>query len=189
MKTLSTLSPEQWDEIRETFGVSKVLVWRAPTQQEVRKHQGRTVGMRLLDDGSYEVQINYDAIRCRPRSVGKDEFTLYCLYCGLAKIALGHLDQRNQLGWRKTRIRNGRRMGLKTLLAELEREASTWALDRLNRGDAERMPSLTDTEGLALAASLRTASTPVESTELHRRSLGAAASRSSPPGSWRRHAK
>ncbi|HEV3310882.1 MAG TPA: hypothetical protein VG815_10230 [Chloroflexota bacterium] len=131
MKTLATVSADEWEEIRDTFRISKVLVWRAPSQQEFRRHQGKPIGMRRLDDGTYEVQINYDAVRCRPRTVHRDQFTLYCLYCGLAKIELGHLDESNQQHWRQSRIRNGRRMGLKTLMAELERDASEWAVDRL----------------------------------------------------------
>lgn len=131
MKTLGTLTNEEWEEIREKFRVSKVLVWRAPTAQEFRRHQGKPVGIRRLDDGKYEVQINYDAIRCRPRTVHRDQFTLYCMYCALAKIELGHLDESQQQQWRRTRLRNGRRIGLKTLLTELEHEASEWALLRL----------------------------------------------------------
>jgi hypothetical protein len=146
LKTLGTLSPQEWTEIRERFGVSKVLVWRAPTPEELKRHQGKPVGMRRLDDGTYEVQINYDAIRCRPRAVHRDQFTLYSLYCGLAKIELGHLDEANQQQWRRSRIRNGRRLGLKTLLAELEREASGWALARLE-------PANEETSELTLAAS------------------------------------
>lgn len=131
MKTLSTLTVEEWEEIRDKFSVSKVLVWRAPTALEFKRHQGKPVGLRRRDDGSYEVQVNYDAIRCRPRSVQREQFTLYCLYVALAKIELGHLDETNQRHWRTTRIRSGRRVGLKTLLAELEREASDWAIARL----------------------------------------------------------
>lgn len=153
VKTLSTLSPGEWEEIREKFRVSKVLVWRAPTVQEFRRHQGKPVGMRLLDDGTFEVQINYDAIRCRPRTVHKEQFTLYCLYCGLAKIALGHLDERQQQHWRKSRIRNGRRMGLKTLLNELEREASAWSLNRLDDGVEPEPVELLEEEPITLAAS------------------------------------
>jgi hypothetical protein len=137
LKTLGTLTTEEWEEIREKFRVSKVLVWRAPSVQELRRHQGKPVGMRRLDDGTYEVQINYDAIRCRPRTVHRDQFTLYSLYCGLAKIDLGHLDEDNQQQWRRSRIRNGRRIGLKTLLTELEREASVWALGRMKEPGEE----------------------------------------------------
>jgi len=108
--------------------------------------------MRKLDDGSYEVQINYDAVRCRPRIVHRDQFTLYCLYCGLAKIELGHLDESNQLNWRRSRIRNGRRLGLKTLLAELESESSAWAVSRLQ--EEPQAPTIADgSRRLQLAAS------------------------------------
>jgi len=142
VKTLSTLTVEEWEEIRDRFAVSKVLVWRAPTAQEFKRHQGKPVGLRKLDDGTYEVQINYDAIRCRPRTVQRDQFTLYCLYVALAKIQLGHLDEVNQRNWRMTRIRNGRRVGLKTLLAELEREASDWAVAHLtNRNRLDDDPA------------------------------------------------
>ena len=148
MKTLSTLTVEEWEDIRDRFSVSKVLVWRAPTVQDFKRHQGKPVGLRKLDDGSYEVQINYDAIRCRPRSVQRDQFTLYCLYVALGKIELGHLDEDNQQRWRLTRIRNGRRVGLKTLLAELEREASDWAVARLDEGNHVETPP----EGLQAAS-------------------------------------
>lgn len=87
--------------------------------------------MRTLENGSYEVQINADAIRCRPRSVSRDQYTLYCLYCCLAHIELGHLDETRQQEWLKSRIRTGRRRGLKTLQVELDREASDWAINRL----------------------------------------------------------
>jgi hypothetical protein len=133
MKTLSTLSHEEWEEIRERYRVSKVLIWRAPTVEESKRHQGMPVGMRLLEDGTYEVQINADAIRCRPRAVAREQYTLYCLFCCLAHIELGHLDERRQQQWLKSRIRNGRRKGLKTLRAELDREASQWALQQLSR--------------------------------------------------------
>ena len=102
-----------------------------------------------MDDGTYEIQINYDAIRCRPRVVHREQFTLYCLYCGLAKIALGHLDEENQQEWRKSRIKNGRRMGLKTLLADLERDASDWAVMRLYDSNPEP-----DSDDLAAALQL-----------------------------------
>jgi len=131
LKTLSTLSATEWEEIREHYGVSKVLIWRAPTQEESKRHQGRPIGMRTLEDGTYEVQINADAIRCRPRTVERNQYTLYCLYCCLAHIELGHLDERKQQQWLKSRIRPGRRRGLKTLQAELDREASDWAVARL----------------------------------------------------------
>lgn len=146
MRTLGTLTNEEWEEIRQKYRVSKVLVWRAPSAQEFKRHQGKPVGMRRLDDGTYEVQINYDAIRCRPRTVHRDQFTLYCLYCGLAKIELGHLDESRQQQWRRSRIRNGRRIGLKTLLNELEREASEWSLARLTVDEPKQ-------EDLRLAAS------------------------------------
>lgn len=135
VKTLGTLMPEEWKEIRDKFRISKVLVWRAPTPQEFRRHQGKPIGMRRLGDGTYEAQINYDAIRCRPRTVHRDQFTLYSLYCGLAKIELGHLEEENQQQWRQSRIRNGRRMGLKSLLSELERESSDWAVNRLQNNE------------------------------------------------------
>lgn len=153
MKTLNTLSPEEWEEIRERFGVSKVLIWRATTAAEGRRHQGRPVGMRLLEDGSYEVQINADAIRCRPRTVAKDQFHLYCLYCCLAHIELGHLEEQRQQEWLRSRIRSGRRMGLKTLRAELDREASLWALSQLNRTRLSLDSAATDGDDLTLVAS------------------------------------
>lgn len=105
-----------------------------------------------MEDGTYEVQINVDAIRCRPRRVPKEQFTLYCLYTCLAHIDLGHLDQRKQQQWMKSRIRTGRRMGLKTLRAELEAEASAWALERLSQ---KLVPGskLPDDDGIRLAAS------------------------------------
>jgi hypothetical protein len=142
LKTLSTLTVEEWEDIRDTFSVSKVLVWRAPTPQEFKRHQGKPVGLRRLGDGGFEVQINYDAIRCRPRSVQRDQFTLYCLYVAMAKIELGHLDEGNQREWGLTRIRNGRRLGLKTLLADLEREASDWAVSRLEEDHLGTRPEL-----------------------------------------------
>lgn len=151
MKTLSTLTVEEWGEIRDHYRVSKVLVWRAPTAQEYKRHQGKPVGLRRLDDGTFEVQVNYDAIRCRPRSVNRDQFTLYCLYVALAKIELGHLDESNQLRWRLSRLRNSRRIGLKTLLTELEREASEWAVARLR--DSQARDSGSHGDGVTLAAS------------------------------------
>ncbi len=134
------MSPREWEEIREQFGVSKVLIWRAPTAEEAKRHQGKPVGMRLLDDGTYEVQINMDAIRCRPRAVAKEQFTLYCLYLCLGHIVLGHFDEGRQQEWLRSRIRSGRRMGLKTLRAELDREASDWATSRLK--GVEYVPAL-----------------------------------------------
>jgi hypothetical protein len=135
VKTLDSLTSEEWEEIREHFGISKVLVWRAATAEESKRHQGRPVGIRLIDDGTYEVQINADAVRCRPRSVAKDQFALYCLYAALGHIALGHLNPQRQQEWAQTRLRGGRRLGLKTLRAELEAEASRWAVERLSRDD------------------------------------------------------
>ena len=145
MKTLSTLSQEEWEEIRERYRISKVLIWRAPSSEESKRHQGMPVGMRLLEDGTYEVQINADAIRCRPRSVAREQYTLYCLFCCLAHIELGHLDERRQQQWLKSRIRNGRRKGLKTLRAELDREASLWALEQLARDRAVEHEPVSET--------------------------------------------
>jgi hypothetical protein len=70
------------------------------------------------------------------------------LFCCLAHIELGHLDERRQQQWLKSRIRNGRRKGLKTLRAELDREASQWALQQLSR--ASLTPSIAAPEPLRL---------------------------------------
>lgn len=138
MKTLSTLSPQEWTEIREQFGVSKVLLWRAPLGERDQRPR-KPVGIRFLDDGTCEVQINADAVRCRPRSVPREQYTLYALYQCLAHIELGHLDEDRQQEWLQSRVRDGERRGLKTLRSELERAASRWALDRLGIGASHGM--------------------------------------------------
>jgi hypothetical protein len=146
VKTLSTLSPQEWEEIRERFGVSKVMLWRAPTREERQKHRGKPVGLRLLGDGTYEVQINLDAVRCRPRSVPREQYTLYALYYCLGHIELGHLDPVRQQELLRSHVRRGVvRPGLVSLRMELDRAAKQWALARLNDPPNEERPNTMST--------------------------------------------
>jgi hypothetical protein len=133
VKTLEKVTRAEWDEISNTFGVSHVVIWRASSAQELRRHQGNPVGMRRGDDGMYEVQINYDSMRRRPQSIHRDQFTLYCLYCALAKISLGHLDSERDKQPRAVRIGNREPRGSKPRVAELTRAASDWAVARIRR--------------------------------------------------------
>ena len=135
MKTLASLTEAEWDGIRDMYGVSKVLIWRASTAAELELHRGRPVGMRRLTDGTYEVQINYDSFRRRPQSVHIDEFTLYSLYRALAKIELGQLDEESPTQWRALRLKHGGQSGIKTHVIELDKAASDWALDRMRGND------------------------------------------------------
>jgi hypothetical protein len=107
LKTLESLTEAEWTEIRTTYNVSKVLIWRASNAEELRLHRGRPVGMRLMGNGTYEVQVNYDSFRRRLRSVHIDQFTLYSLYRALAKIQLGQLDEERDKQWRILRLRHG----------------------------------------------------------------------------------
>jgi hypothetical protein len=153
VKTLSTLSPEEWKEIREDFRVSKLLIWRAPSHEDRKRGQRKPVGVRRLDDGTYEVQINADAVRCRPRSVSREQYTLYALYQCLGHIALGHLDGERQREMLASRLRRGGRPGLKALRTQLDDAASEWALKRLQEDDSAGRDLHRPFGGLELAAS------------------------------------